>query len=89
MSAANLDEIKKKYNFKEISVATWRDPALSVHPARGGPYSPSLSAEGSYIPTYKVNNDLSSQPTDDDESEDDDENEELKAEGETCILLSE
>ena len=68
MSAANLDEVKKKYNFKEISVATWRDPVSSIHPARGGPNSPGLSPDSSYFPTYKINYDNFSQATDDEES---------------------
>ena len=68
MSAANLDAIKKKYKFKEIAVATWRDPSLSVLTARGGPTSPTFSPDKPYIPTYKVKYNTVPEPTDDEES---------------------
>ncbi|KAK6396432.1 hypothetical protein LTR65_009516 [Meristemomyces frigidus] len=76
MSAVNLDEIKKKYGFKNVSVATWRDPSGSILPARGGPRSPSISAAAAakpYTPTYKVSYRKPPEPTDDEESEEDDE----------------
>ncbi|KAK5114615.1 hypothetical protein LTR85_010192 [Meristemomyces frigidus] len=76
MSAANLDEVKKKYGFKKVSVATWRDPSGSILPARGGPKSPSISAAAAatpYMPTYKVSYRKPPEPTDDEESEEDEE----------------
>lgn len=76
MSVANLEEIKKKYNFKQISVATWRDPRGSILPSRGGPISPTISAEAAsrpYVPTYKVSypQPKPPEPTDDEDSGDD------------------
>lgn len=71
MSAANLDAVKKKYKFKNISIATWRDPSLSTIPARGGPKSPTISPEDvakPYIPTYKVRYDPLPNQTDDEET---------------------
>lgn len=53
MAAANLEQVKKKYNFKDIKVATWRDPALSIHPARGGLSTLSPFADTSYVPKFK------------------------------------
>lgn len=75
MSAVNIEELKKRYNFSHISVGKWMDPRASVLPARGGPVSPTRSAESAgapYLPTYKVSYtrpDLP-EPTDDEESED-------------------
>ncbi|KAK3651456.1 hypothetical protein LTR56_005598 [Elasticomyces elasticus] len=72
MAAVNLEEIKKKYNFKQISVATWRNPNGSILPARGGPRSPLVLAEAAgtpFIPSYKVSYRLP-EPTDDEASED-------------------
>ncbi|KAK4900776.1 hypothetical protein LTR27_001955 [Elasticomyces elasticus] len=72
MAAVNLEEIKKKYNFKQISVATWRNPNGSILPARGGPKSPLVSAEAAgtpFIPSYKVSYRLP-EPTDDEASDD-------------------
>lgn len=83
MSATNLDAVKKKYNFKQISVATWRDPSLSVLSARGGPRSPSISADAAskpYVPTYKVRYSTLPEPTDDEESGKDGEGDEVNAE---------
>lgn len=76
MSAAHLEELKKRYNFKHISVATWKDPRSSVLPARGGPKSPSISAEAAgspYMPTYKVSytQPKAPEPTDDEASSED------------------
>ena len=91
MSAANLDAIKKKYKFKEIAVATWRDPSLSVLSARGGPQSPTISPNAAgkpYIPTYKVKYNTLPEATDDEESGRDDEGEETNAERKTATLLS-
>ena len=70
MAAANFEDVKRKYNFTQISVATWRDPSLSVHPARGGPdpFATIPAESAPYYPTYKVNYD----PSDGDENDDDD-----------------
>ena len=80
MSAANLDAVKKKFNFKEISIATWRHPSESIHPARGGPISPSLSPSAVYKPTYKVKYRPPVEFTDDEESGKDGEGDETIAE---------
>jgi hypothetical protein len=75
MAPVNLQDIIKKYNFKTISVATWRDPRGSTLPARGGPTSPTISAEAAakpYIPTYKVVYNVP-EPTDDEASDGEDE----------------
>ena len=91
MSAANLDAVKKKYKFKEIAVATWRDPSLSVLSARGGPQTPTYSADAigkPYIPTYKVKYNALPERTDDEESEKDEEAEQTNAERKIAILLS-
>lgn len=72
MSAGNLEEVKKKYGYKNISVATWRDPKGSILPARGGLKSPTISAEAAgraYVPTYKVSYGRPPEPTDDEESD--------------------
>jgi hypothetical protein len=71
MASVNLQDIIKKYNFKTISVATWRDPRGSTLPARGGPKSPAISADAAakpYIPTYKVSYKLP-EATDDEASD--------------------
>ena len=86
----NLDAVKKKYNFKQISVATWRDPSLSVLSARGGPNSPSISADAvgkPYVPTYKVRYNPIPEPTDDEESGKDGEGEEASAECMSVALV--
>lgn len=94
--AYNLDAVKARYGYKEISIAQWRNPRLSVHPARGGPKSPTMSAEAAaqpYIPRYKVKYRVPV-PTDDEESEDDksaneqedDEKEEVKVDGNLTIF---
>jgi len=79
MAAVDLEEIRKRYNFKQISVATWRNPGGSILPARGGPQPLVISAEAAgkpFIPSYKVRYPLP-QPTDDEDSEsgEDDESE--------------
>ncbi|KAK5108672.1 hypothetical protein LTR62_008077 [Meristemomyces frigidus] len=74
MSAINLEDIRRKYNFKQISVATWRDPRASTIPARGGPPAPLVSPEAAarpYIPTYKVRYRVP-EPTDDEDSGEED-----------------
>ncbi|KAK1073546.1 hypothetical protein LTR74_001687 [Friedmanniomyces endolithicus] len=71
MAAIDLEEIRKKYNFKQISVATWRNPGGSILSARGGPQSLVISAEAAgkpFVPSYKVRYPLP-QPTDDEASE--------------------
>ena len=91
MSAADLDAVKKKYKFKEVAIATWRDPSLSVLSARGGPQSPTFSSDAvgkPYIPTYKVKYDTLPEPTDDEGSEKDGEGENTNTERKTAILLS-
>ena len=80
MSASQLEELKKKYKFKEISVATWRNPSQSTLAARGGPKSPTFSADAvakPFVPTYKVSyaKPKVPEPTDDEESEDDEKSE--------------
>ena len=75
MSVSHLDAIKKKYGFQTLNVATWRDPKLSVHPARGGPKGPSISPDLAAKPfelTYKVRikpPPPPPEPTDDEDSE--------------------
>ena len=71
MSAANLDAVKRKYKFKTVSIATWRDPSQSVLSVRGGPTSPSfppVSHGRPYLPTYKVKYNHLPEPTDDEET---------------------
>ncbi|KAK3054650.1 hypothetical protein LTR09_004379 [Extremus antarcticus] len=74
MSAASFDAIKKRYGLKQVSISTWRDPSLSVHPARGGRQTPFVSPEDAakpFIPQYRVRYDDLPQPTDDEDSGDD------------------
>ncbi|KAK0270003.1 hypothetical protein LTR35_014469 [Friedmanniomyces endolithicus] len=71
MAAVDLEEIRKKYKFNQITVATWRNLSGSILPARGGPQSLVISAEAAgkpFIPSYKVRYPLP-QPTDDEDSE--------------------
>jgi len=71
MAAVDLEEIRKRYNFKQISVATWRNPGGSILPARGGPQPLVISAQAAgkpFIPSYKVRYPLP-QPTDDEDAE--------------------
>lgn len=89
MSASSFDEIRRRYNFKELKVAQWRDPTLSVHHTRGGPapvsVSPDAIAESMAKPTftYKVRIARPPEPTDDEESEDEEEVEEKEEEEES------
>lgn len=79
MSAANLDAVKKKYNFKQISVATWRNPW-------SGSNSPSISPDAlgqPIIPPYRVKYDQLHDPTDDEESENEDQQQSTNPEGKT------
>lgn len=76
MSAAHLDAIKKKYNFKEISVASWRHPATSTLPL-GAVKQPVISPEAAskpYQPTYKWAY-KPPEATDDEDDEDEEEQE--------------
>ena len=69
----SLDAVRDKYGYKNISFATWRDPRLSVHPARGGPKTPTVDPESvsqPFIPKYKVRYPVPP-PTDDESSEED------------------
>ncbi|KXL43202.1 MAG: hypothetical protein FE78DRAFT_41820 [Acidomyces sp. 'richmondensis'] len=71
MSVSSFEEIKKRYNFPHVAIATWRDPADSVLPAFGGPKPLAISAEDAgrpFIPTYKFTPRLP-ETTDDEESE--------------------
>ena len=86
MSAANLDAVKKKYKFKEIAVATWRDPSLSVLSARGN-ISPEAAGRP-YIPTYKVKYNPLPEPTDDEDSGYEGEKESASAVGRTCTPVT-
>lgn len=71
--APHLDEVCKKYHFKTVNVATWRDPSLSVLPGGRGPRSgyrvPAADVGKPFIPTYKVKYAVP-EPTDDEASED-------------------
>lgn len=85
-----FDAVKAKYGYREISIATWRDPRQSVHPARGGPKSsPAISPQSASQPfvPYKVKlrPRPPPEPTDDEESEEEDEPE-SPAEGNPSIL---
>lgn len=90
MSVSHFDEIKSRYGFRELNVATWKDPKLSVHPFRGGPKPVSVSPESVSKPftgTYRVRIRPPPEPTDDEESEDDEvvedgKKEDVKVEGE-------
>lgn len=65
---SSLDAVKKRFNIKEIRIATWRDPALSVHEARRGGKTPKVSPKDAakpFIPTYKVRYDNLGLDTDD------------------------
>ncbi len=86
MSAANLDAVKKKYKFKEIAVATWRDPSLSVLSARGN-ISPDVTGRP-YIPTYKVKYNPLPEPTDDEDSSIEGEQDSASPNGNTCTLVT-
>lgn len=83
MSVSHFDEIKSRYGFREVKVANWRDPKLSVHPFRGGPKPASVSPESVSKPftgTYKVRIRPPPEPTDDEESEGDDDEDGKKGE---------
>ena len=57
MPPPEVEAVIKKYNWPGIAIATWRDPKLSVHPARGGSTSPTISpgvAMKPFVPTYKI-----------------------------------
>ncbi|KAF2485031.1 hypothetical protein BDY17DRAFT_308490 [Neohortaea acidophila] len=65
MSATSFDAVKRRYNFKDISFASWRDPALSVCAA------PRAASDVFPVATYRVKYDLLPSPTDDEEFGDD------------------
>lgn len=85
------DAVKAKYGYREISIATWRDPRQSVHPARGGPrVSPSVSPESAskpFIPYRVKYRPRPPEPTDDEESDDDDDESEQGVEGSLRVNL--
>lgn len=70
---SQLDEVCKKYGYKGINVATWRDPSLSVLAGGRGPrtgYRVARADVGKpFIPTYKVKYPVP-EPTDDESSGD-------------------
>lgn len=76
----SYEEVRKRFNFKELNVATWRNPYESIHPARRGPgllttISPADAAKP-YMPTYKYQIKPPAKlpdPTDDEESSGEDE----------------
>lgn len=72
--SSQLDEVCKKYGYKGVNVATWRDPSLSVLSGGRGPRSGFKVAPSEvskpFIPTYKVKYPLP-EPTDDEGSGDD------------------
>lgn len=86
MSAANLDAVKKKYKFKEVSIATWRDPSLSVLSTPGGPASSPEVFGRPYIPTYKVKYNPLPEPTDDEDSGNEEESGSAHEDGKTGVL---
>lgn len=82
-----LDEVCKKYGYKTVNVATWRDPSLSVLSGGRGP-RPGYKVAASdiskpFIPTYKVKYAVP-EPTDDEDSGDEmkEDREEMKQEDE-------
>ena len=82
---SQLDEVCKKYGYKGVNVATWRDPSLSVLSGGRGPRSGYKVAPADvakpFIPTYKVKFPLP-EPTDDEASGDDMKDESKEGEGE-------
>ena len=73
---APIDDVLKKHGFKQLNVATWRDPSLSVLSARGGPKSPTISPDAAgkpFVPTYKFNLSPLPESANDGESQKDDE----------------
>lgn len=85
----SFDEVKNRYGFATVRFATWRDPAESTHWARGGPKTPTISAEAAakpYIPKYKVKYKVP-EPTDDEDSDEEEENKkEESLAGESWLL---
>ena len=85
MSAAHLEDIRKRYNFKELNIATWRNPSHSVLARGGASSSRTISATDAakpYMPTYKymISPPKPPEPTDDEESSSDDEDEQTHQE---------
>lgn len=82
MSATSFDAVKRRYNFKDILFASWRDPALSVRAA------PRAGLDVFPVATYRIKYDLLPLPTDDEESGDDEERvEESELEGMGRMLV--
>ncbi|EMC92352.1 hypothetical protein BAUCODRAFT_151757 [Baudoinia panamericana UAMH 10762] len=75
MAPLSLEEIKKKYNLKSVSVAKWRDPKDSAFLGQGVSNSssvPAAAAAAAYVPpAYKVRYKIP-EPTGDEESEPED-----------------
>lgn len=84
------DAVKAKYGYREISIATWRDPRQSVHPARGGPrVPPAISPESAskpFIPYRVKYRPRPPEPTDDEESEDEDKSESVEEGSSSCHI---
>lgn len=81
---SQLDEVCRKYGYKKVNVATWRDPSLSVLSGGRGPrtgykVSPADISKP-YIPTYKVKYDVP-EPTDDEQSDEEMKDEDKAEEG--------
>lgn len=82
MSPTSFEAVKRRYNFREISFASWRDPALSVCPA------PRAGSDVFPVATYKVKYDFLPPPTDDKDSGFGEEKEdETKIEGREKMLM--
>jgi hypothetical protein len=72
MATGGYDEVAKRYGFKTVNVARWRDPNASIHTARGGPSGPKIPGDP-YKSPYKFTYRIPTPPSDDEESEDEDE----------------
>lgn len=87
--SSQLDEVCKKYGYKTLNVATWRDPSLSVLSGGRGPRTGHMVAPADvgkpYIPRYKVKYPVP-EPTDDEESGDDLKGDSKDEEGENLHL---
>lgn len=53
--AANIEAIKKRYGFKELSVTQWRNPAQSTLQFRGSQQTKITpeAAAAPFLPTYR------------------------------------
>jgi hypothetical protein len=62
----------KRADVSKIRVATWKDPALSVHPSRGGPkFPPSPGTVRAFVPRYRVRPEPVEKTDDEDDGKDD------------------